>query len=512
MDATLLRLYSLIKRRGCTITVFFLKLIHCESIEVHCVTQTTQKTSLMKCKSLILMIFSKILRPFIQTSLHKAKPCRAEACQCKLGRSADNVTFRHFLNASVFLGMLSVPFVTHAQTLDVMHWWTSASERSAANALAQAFNSHGLQWQDAAVEGGGGGAAVKVLKSRVLSGSPPAAAQIIGTMLTDWADMGLVLPLTRVAAQEAWKQQIFPEVLHLVTHKHQPIAVPLGIHRINSVLYQRTIFDKLEMPPPRDWAALEGVARRLRNAGITPIAWSDENWQVATVFEAVLLSYAGPELYERLVRARHPEAWLDRRVESALNRLRWLRDLNGPMQRQESDWIDNVKAFHAGRFGILMNGDWVRGELLALTGSSDSSSYCAPMPGTEGMHLYSIDTLSMLKGSISKQSEQEKAAALLTSVTLQRSYNRVKGSVPVLKDIDPKLLDSCAHDSWSTFANPRAHRVPSLAHRMAASEATKEAVAGVLQRFVLNGGVSAQQTQQQLAAVMRTLLKENSRK
>ena len=35
MDATLLRIYSLIKRRGCTITVFFLKLIHCESIEVH---------------------------------------------------------------------------------------------------------------------------------------------------------------------------------------------------------------------------------------------------------------------------------------------------------------------------------------------------------------------------------------------------------------------------------------------------------------------------------------------
>jgi glucose/mannose transport system substrate-binding protein len=298
----------------------------------------------------------------------------------------------------------------------------------------------------------------------------------------------------------------------LVTHKHQPIAVPLGIHRINSVLYQRSTFDKLEMSPPRDWEALERVAQRLRNAGITPIAWSDENWQVATVFEPVLLSYAGPELYERLVRGKHPEAWLDRRVESALNRLRWLRDLNGPMQRQESSWIDNVKAFHAGRFGILMNGDWVRGELLTMTGSSDSAFYCAPTPGTEGMHLYSIDTLSMLKGSISKLSEQEKAAALLTSVALQRSYNRVKGSVPVLKDIGPKLLDSCAHDSWSTFANLRAHRVPSLAHRMAASEATKEAVAGLLQRFVLNRGVSTQQTQQQLAAVMRALLKENSRK
>lgn len=426
-------------------------------------------------------------------------------------RVLRNVTVCQALKALAALGLVWSQATAHAQSLDVMHWWTSASERAAANALAQALNSQGLQWQDAAVEGGGGGAAVKVLKSRVLSGSPPAAAQIIGKMLTDWADLGLVLPLTRVAAQGDWQQQFFPEVLQLVTHQQHPIAVPLGIHRINSVLYQRSLFARLRLSPPRDWSGLERAAQRLREAGVTPIAWSDEAWQVATVFESVLLSHAGPELYTRLVKAQDPEAWLDPRVEAALNRLRWLRELNGDMPRNEASWIDNVKAFSAGRVGMLINGDWARGELQALARGSDQGFWCAAMPGTDGMHLYSIDTLSMLKGNGAKTAAQEKAAALLASAPIQRSYNQVKGSVPVRRDIDPGLLDACAQQSWNTFADPRAHRVPSLAHRMAASEATKEAVANLVQGFVLRRGISAAQTQRKLASVVRAMLKENSR-
>jgi glucose/mannose transport system substrate-binding protein len=397
-----------------------------------------------------------------------------------------------------------------AQTLDVMHWWTSASERAAADQLVQTLQQQGVRWQDAAVEGGGGGAAVKVLKSRVLSGSPPAAAQLIGKMLTDWADLGLVLPLNRVAEQGAWQQQFFPEVLNLVTHKGQRIAVPLGIHRINMVLYQSRVFDRLRLSPPRDWSGLERAAQRLRQAGITPLAWSDEAWQVATVFESVLLSHAGPDLYTRLVRAQDPDAWRDPKVEAALNRVRWLRALNGPMPRQEVGWIQSVQAFDQGRVGMLINGDWAQGELRQLGGAA-AGFVCAPLPGTDGIHLYSIDTLTMLKLPQGGSTTQEKAAGLLASAAVQGSYNRVKGSVPVRKDIDPLTLDSCAQLSWRTFANPQAHRVPSLAHRMAASEATKEAVASIVQSFVLRPAMTPAEAQRQLVSVVRAMLKENQR-
>ncbi len=418
-----------------------------------------------------------------------------------------NITFRHGLTAVCLA--LAAP-LGGAQTLDVMHWWTSSSERAAANQLVQTLQQQGVRWQDAAVEGGGGGAAVKVLKSRVLSGSPPAAAQLIGKMLTDWADLGLVLPLNRVAEQGAWQQQFFPEVLSLVTHKGQRIAVPLGIHRINVVLYQRRLFERLRLAPPRDWSGLERVALRLREAGITPLAWSDESWQVATVFESVLLSHAGPDLYSRLVRAQDPEVWKDPRVEAALNRLRWLRELNGPMPRNEVGWIQSVQAFDQGKVGMLINGDWAQGELRQIN-PTQPSFLCAPIPGTDGMHLYSIDTLTMLKGTQDKTLVQEKAAGLLGSAAVQRPYNQVKGSVPVRKDIDPQQLDECQRQSWQTFANPQAYRVPSLAHRMAASEATKEAIAGIVQSFVLRPGMTPAEAQRQLVSVVRAMLKENQR-
>jgi glucose/mannose transport system substrate-binding protein len=418
-----------------------------------------------------------------------------------------NITFRHGLTA-VCLALVAP--LGGAQTLDVMHWWTSASERAAANQLVQTLQQQGVRWQDAAVEGGGGGAAVKVLKSRVLSGSPPAAAQLIGKMLTDWADLGLVLPLNRVAEQGAWQQQFFPEVLSLVTHQGQRIAVPLGIHRINVVLYQRRLFERLRLTPPRDWSGLERVAQRLKQAGVTPLAWSDEPWQVATVFESVLLSHAGPDLYTRLVRAQEPEAWKDPKVEAALNRLRWLRELNGPMPRKEVGWIQSVEAFDQGKVGMLINGDWAQGELRQLT-PMQPSFLCAPIPGTDGMHLYSIDTLTMLKGTQDKTPVQEKAAGLLGSAAVQRPYNQVKGSVPVRKDIDPQQLDECQRQSWQTFANPQAYRVPSLAHRMAASEATKEAIAGIVQSFVLRPGMTPAEAQRQLVSVVRAMLKENQR-
>lgn len=407
------------------------------------------------------------------------------------------------------LGLLcAVP--APAQTLDVVHWWTSASESQAADQLVTALAAQGVTWQDAAVEGGGGVAAVKVLKSRVLGGTPPSAAQVIGRTLTDWADLGLVLPLDAVAQRGRWRQVMFPTVLQVVTHRSHLIAAPLGIHRINSLLYQRRVFDRLGLAAPRTWDDIEAAATRLRIAGLRPLAWSDEAWQVATVFEAVLLAETGPTLYRELVQARQPQAWLDLRVGRALDRLRWLRGLNGREKRQELGWVDGVRQLHEQRAGMLLNGDWARGELLALAGGSDEGFGCMVVPGTAGTHLYSIDTLAMLVGHTSRAAVQEKAADVLTSAATQRAYNRPKGAVPVRSDIDPATLDACGRDSWSTFADRQAERVPSLAHRMAAGEATKDAIADIVQRFVLNPDAPTAETQRRLSGVVKAMLNERA--
>ena len=57
----------------------------------------------------------------------------------------------------------------------------------------------------------------------------------------------------------------------------------------------------------------------------------------------------------------------------------------------------------------------------------------------------------------------------------------------------------------ATFADRNAERVPSLAHRMAADESTKDAIAEIVQRYVLNPATTPRDTQRRLAAVLRAM-------
>lgn len=389
-----------------------------------------------------------------------------------------------------------------AQPVDVLHWLTSASERRAANQLSAILAANGVQWRDAAIPGGGGMAAVKVLKSRVLMGDAPDVAQLIGTTLTEWADVGLVMPLNAVATRQRWAQTLFPTVMDLVSYNGMVIAAPLGIHRINTLLYNRRLFARVGLPPPTTWAEFELAVRKLSAQGIQPLAWSDEPWQMATVFEAVLLSDAGPALYRELIVQRKSSAWLDPRVERALTRLRWLRNTNGEPPR-EKPWTDATRELLAGKAAMLVMGDWAKGELIAWGASPGKDFGCVVLPGTENTHLYSIDTLAMLANGHHRDATQEKVAELVFNASTQLAYNRIKGSVPVQRDMDVASLDSCARDSWASFADPRTARVPSLAHRMAADESTKDAVAQTLWRYLTDPRMEPAEAQRRLAAVIR---------
>ena len=382
--------------------------------------------------------------------------------------------------------------------IDVLHWWTSAGERLAVEQLHAQLLLNGVRWKDVAIPGGGGMAAVKVLKSRVLMGSPPDAAQLIGTTLKDWDDLGLVMPLTAVASRQQWAQTVFPTILNLITYNGVVIAAPLGIHRINTILYNRHVFARLGLLPPTNWEEFAVVAQKLIVQGIKPLAWSDEAWQIATVFEAVLLGEVGSKRYRELIVNRQSSAWLSPDIDNALERIRWLRNISGEVPR-ERPWTESAREITSETAGMFIMGDWAKGELMAWGASPERDFGCVAVPGTQKMHLYSVDTLAMLRNPRKRTEAQAKLAEVITTVKSQNAYNRVKGSVPVRSDIDPASLDPCARDSWTTFAARDAALVPSLAHRMAADEATKDAVAQVLWRFLLNPQMQTKEAKRRLA-------------
>ncbi|MFY7867329.1 ABC transporter substrate-binding protein [Roseateles sp.] len=409
-----------------------------------------------------------------------------------------------------------------ANELNVLHWWTSSSERAAADHVAARMAEVGLRWVDGAVAGGGGSAAIKVLNERTLRRMAPKVAQLNGQSMSEWADMGLLLELDAVAQRRNWARTMFPQVMSQLTVRDHVVAAPLGIHRINNLYLNKALFRQHKIELPSDWAGLEKAAQAFRAAGVTPVAFSDEPWQVATVFETLLLGEAGPALYRRMMVQRELQAFSDPALERAFKRLRdWRNMAMAPTQAnsgstgsasnstastpRERPWTELVADFAAGRSAMLITGDWARGELgtLGLEGGRDFE--CKAVPGTAQAHLFSIDTLAMLAGNLSSQAEQEKMAELLGSAALQLGYNRIKGSVPVRRDVPVDELDLCAQQSFKLFANPGTPRVPSLVHRMAFEEVGKNAVIETVHRFALDPNQTPAAAQRKLQGLLRAL-------
>ena len=77
--------------------------------------------------------------------------------------------------------------------LSVLHWWTSGGESKAIRVLKDDMNKQGYEWKDFAIAGGAGAAAMTALKTQVMSGNAPSAAQIKGPLIQDWADQGVLV-------------------------------------------------------------------------------------------------------------------------------------------------------------------------------------------------------------------------------------------------------------------------------------------------------------------------------
>lgn len=389
-------------------------------------------------------------------------------------------------------------------SLQVLHWWTSAGERHAANVLAARLADEGISWRDAAIPGGAGLGAGKVLRSRVLAGDAPDATQIIGVSIGEWAELGLLLELDGVAGTGNWDKALFPTVRELVRHRGHVVAAPLGIHRINTLFYNRKVFSRLNMAPPATWAEFEQAARRLRAAGVAPLVQSSEPWQVATLFENLLLVTGGPDFYRDLFVRQSPQAAADPRLAQALQRLRAMKGwmLN---PADEQPWTEAVKRFGRGEAAMFVMGDWAKAELQEMGYAVDADFGCVALPGTDNYHLYSVDTLAMFVNDYAHQAAQEKLAKAVMSPAAQQQYSAAKGSVPVRRDAGQAAMDSCARSSWRSFARGAPGLAPSLVHRMAADEESRDAIIAELHRFYQDDGMAPAETQRRLAGLLRTL-------
>ncbi|VVO16286.1 ABC transporter substrate-binding protein [Pseudomonas fluorescens] len=398
-------------------------------------------------------------------------------------------------------------------TVEVVHWWTSGGEAKAVKVLENLVEKDGYEWKDSAVAGGGGAAAMTVLKTRAVSGNPPSAAQIKGPDLQEWGALGLLTNLDEVSSQNNWDKLLSKTVSDTMKYDGHYVAVPVNIHRVNWLWINPEVFKKAGIDKaPTTLEEFYAAGDKLRAAGFIPLAHGGQPWQDSTVFEGLVLSIMGADGYKKAFidldeKTLNSEKMVE--VFTALKKLGGYMDEN----RAGRDWNIAAAEVINGKAGMQIMGDWAKSEWTAADKVAGKDYQCVPFPGTQGSYTYNIDSLAMFKlsaknntpGNIAAQNDVAKIAL---EPEFQYVFNQNKGSIPVRNDLDMSKFDACGQASAKDFAeaDKNGKLEPSMAHNMATSLAVQGAIFDVVTNFMSDKNADPAKAGKQMSSAIKAAL------
>jgi glucose/mannose transport system substrate-binding protein len=408
---------------------------------------------------------------------------------------------------SVALAAAGLMGATLAQAgeVEVLHWWTSGGEAKAAAELKATMQAKGHTWKDFAVAGGAGDAAMTVLKSRVVSGNAPAAAQIKGPSIQEWAREGVLANMDDVAKANKWDELLPKAIADGLKYKGNYVAAPVNVHRVNWLWANPEAFKKAGAKIPTTWDEFFTAADALKKAGITPVAHGGQNWQDFTTFESVALGVGGADFYKKALvhlDAASLKSPTMEKVLSTFKRVKSYTDKNAPGR----DWNLATAMVIKGEAGMQLMGDWAKGEFLAAGKVPGKDFVCVAAPGSAKAYTYNVDSFALfkLKDPANQKAQQDLAAAIM-SPEFQEVFNLNKGSIPVRLNMKLDKFDECAKTSAADFvATSRAGTlVPSIAHGMAVPSATEGAIKDVVSQFWNDDKMTAAAAMDKLVAAAK---------
>ncbi|WXL27656.1 ABC transporter substrate-binding protein [Ectopseudomonas mendocina] len=400
-----------------------------------------------------------------------------------------------------------LPLTASAGEVEVLHWWTSGGEKRSAETLQKLVEEKGHVWKDFAVAGGGGEAAMTVLKTRAVSGNPPAAAQIKGPNIQEWGQLGLLADLTPVAQEGKWDELLPEELAHVVKYDGHYVAVPLNVHRVNWLWINPEVFKKAGAAVPTTLDELFAAADKIKAAGFIPFAHGGQPWQDGTVFENFVLSILGPQEYHKAFVELDQSALSGPKMVEAFATLRKLRSYIDP-DAAGRDWNVATGLLINGKAGMQIMGDWAKSEWTAANKIAGKDYQCVPFPGTQGSFAYNMDSLVMFKlSNEANRQAQDDLARTMMEPKFQEFFNQNKGSIPVRQDLSMDNFDSCAQQSMADFKQAASDGglQPSLSHDMAASSYVQGAVFDVVTNFFNSPDMSPEKAAKQLAAAVQAV-------
>ena len=373
-----------------------------------------------------------------------------------------------------------------AGEVEVLHWWTSGGEAKSVGELKKIMQGKGHTWKDFAVAGGGGDAAMTVLKSRVVAGNPPAAAQIKGPGIQEWANEGVLANLNDVAKAEKWDSLLPGVVADVMKHKGNYVAAPVNVHRVNWMWANAEVLKKAGVTAaPKTWDEFFAAADKVKKAGLIAVAHGGQNWQDFTTFESVVLGVGGAKFYQDALVKLDQKALTSPTMTKSLETFRKIKSYTDPAAPGR-DWNLATAMVIQEKAAFQFMGDWAKGEFTAAGKVPGKDYICAAAPGTSNAYTFNVDSFAMfkLKDAAAQKAQGDLAAAIM-GTEFQEVFNLNKGSIPVRLNMKMDKFDDCAKLSSKDFVDTAKSGglVPSIAHGMAVSPAAEGAIKDAVSQF-----------------------------
>jgi glucose/mannose transport system substrate-binding protein len=405
--------------------------------------------------------------------------------------------------AAVALAAASLAATAHAGELEVLHYWDVGDDAKAAQVLKAALQRKGHTWKDFVLSADGNGVPLTLLRSRVLSGNPPTAAQIKTPVIQQWAREGVLANVDDVARAEHWDAVLPKAVSDAMKYNGSYVAVPANVHRMNWLWINMRVLRQANARAPTTWDEFFAAAEAMKRAGYVAVAHGGQPWQDFVLFENVALGVGGVDFYRKAFVALDPGVLEGPVMAQVLQTFRRIKAYAGPTVMGR-DWMLASKMLVKGQAGMQFMGDWAKPLFLAAQQDAGLEFTCVPAPGTTKAFSFAVDSFALFKvNSAAKLKAQKDFAADLLSPAVQEEFNLDKGSIPVRLGVDLTRFDRCGKQSGAAFdaAGRAGTLVPSVS--MSLPPAVEDAMREAVSAYWHDDRITAQATMQRLAAAVR---------
>ena len=352
-------------------------------------------------------------------------------------------------------------------SIDVLSWWTSASESSAFDTLVDQYKTRNPEASvdEIAVAGGGGSQAHVTLATRIARGDAPDVWQsLVGGNISAGRNTGSVGDVSSLFSDDV-KAQLPEDVLSSVSVNGAQYAAPLSAHRANLLMFNRSVLQSAGIAEPGEGYTLDQFMTdldTLQAKGTTPLCIGGaDSITTAGLFESVLLATIGQEGWERIQADRFD--WNGQEVRNALDTFGRLMDHTDQGDATRT-WDEASGRLAAGECGFYQMNDSALSESLTLgdsTGSptGGSTAGASPVsstvfPGTEGSFLMVVDSF-VVSSSTDSRGDADAFLGSVLDPGVQTAVCEVKGCVPVRNDADVSSLSAYQQQAASDLRSQK---------------------------------------------------------